>query len=96
MFYLIANKTTIGKLLRAHFTTKAIRMPIGRHCFDYTTNDEFTTLVATWCEQNVKVTFAVLATLELIKDAILKGTETLGASETFTIAIEFTNQIDII
>lgn len=61
-------------------------MPIGRHRFNYTANHEFTTLVATWREQNVKITFAVLATLELIKDAILEGTETLGASETFTTA----------
>lgn len=90
-FYLITNKATIGKLLWAHFATEAIRMPIRRHRFNYTANDEFTTLIATWREQNVEITFTVLATLELIKDAILKGTETLGASKNIhgRLAIEF-------
>jgi hypothetical protein len=81
---LIPNEPGIGQFLRAKFATEALWMPAGRHCLDHSTNDEFATLVAAWREQNMKVTFAVFATLELIEDAILEISEALGASEQYS------------
>lgn len=74
---LIPNESTIGQLFVAQLTIKAARMPAGRHRFDHTTNHEITAFIAAWREQHLKVTFAILATLKLIEDAVLETAEAL-------------------
>lgn len=90
---LIANESAVGQFFVALFTPKAIGMPIGCHSLDYASDDEFTTLVAARRKQNVKVTLTVFAALELVEDAILEGTEALGAHKALRVP-QFTTRID--
>jgi hypothetical protein len=76
---LVPNKPRIGQFLGTQLTPETLRMPAGRHRLDHPTNDKFSALVAARCKQNVKVTFAVLATLKLVENAILEIPEALGA-----------------
>lgn len=84
---LIAYETTIGQFIGTHFTSEAAGMPIGCHCFDDPTNNKFTTLVAARCEQNVKISFAILSSLEFVENAILEGTEALCTAAVHPIGI---------
>lgn len=75
---LVSNKSTIGQFFRAHFTAEALRMPIGCHRLDYTSDDKFTAFITAWCKQHVKITFAIFTSFKFVEDAILKGTEALS------------------
>lgn len=77
---LVANEAAVGQLLVAQLTAEARRMPAGRHCLDDASNHEFTALVAARRKQDVEIAFAVLATLELVEDTILKGAKALRTS----------------
>lgn len=77
---LIAYETTIGQFFGTHLTPEALRMPAGRHRLDHPPNDKLATFVAAGRKEDVEVTFAVLATLKLIENAILERTKALGAS----------------
>lgn len=55
-------------------------MPVGCHRFDDTADDEFTAFIATRRKQYVEVAFAIFTSFELVENAILEGTEALGAT----------------
>lgn len=78
---IVPNETAIGKLLGTHLTAETFRMPAGLHRFDDTTDDDVATLVAEWRIKCAKITLTILATLELVEDAILKCSEALSAAE---------------
>lgn len=69
----------IGQFLGAHLTTEAMWMPISRHSFDHASDNEFTAFITAWGEQHVKISLAVLSALEFVENAVLEGTEALGA-----------------
>lgn len=77
---LVADEAAVGQLAVAQLTAEAVRVPAGRHRLDDAPNDELAALVAARREQHVKVALAVLATLELVEDAVLEGAEALGAT----------------
>lgn len=52
-------------------------MPASAHRLDNTPDHEFTTLIATRCEEHMKITFAVFASFEFIEDAILERAKAL-------------------
>jgi hypothetical protein len=75
----VSYETRIGEFLRTQLTAEALWMPTRSHCFDDASDDNFATFIAIGCKQNAKILFAILASFEFVKDAILKGTETLSA-----------------
>lgn len=77
---LIPDESTIGQFLGAQFAAEALRMPIGCHRLDDTSDDEFAAFIAARRKQDVKVAFAIFSSLEFVEDAILEGTEALGAT----------------
>lgn len=78
---IVPNETAIGELLGTHLTAETFRMPAGLHRFDDTTDDDVAALVAEWRIKCAKITLTILATLELVEDAILKCSEALSAAE---------------
>lgn len=61
------NKTIIGKTLFTNLASEAFRMPTAIHGFDYTTNNEVTTFSTTRSKKYVKIVFAILSSIKLIK-----------------------------
>lgn len=54
-------------------------MPTRLHRFDDATDDDFTAFIAKWRIQNSKVTLAVLATFEFVKNPVFERAEALRA-----------------
>lgn len=77
---LVLDEPTVGQLLGAQLAAEALWMPAGGHRLNDSPDDELAALVAAGSEEDVEVTFAVLATLKLVKDAILEGPEALGTA----------------
>lgn len=78
---LVADEARIRQRNTAALAGKALRMPVGRHRLDDAPDDEIVALVAARREQDVKVLLAVLATLELVEDAVLELAEALCADK---------------
>lgn len=76
---LVTNKARVGQLLVAPLAAEAVRMPARRHRLDDATDDKVAALAAAGRKQDVKVTFAVLATLKLVENAVVELAEALGA-----------------
>ena len=75
---LIFNESSICQLFGTQLTTKALRMPISCHCLNNTSNHKFSTFITTWCKQNMKISFAIFPSFELIKNSVLELTKALG------------------
>lgn len=81
---LISDETTIGEFFCALLATETLRMPVGCHCLNNAADDEFVTFVAARSEQNMEIVLAILASFELIEDAVLEGPEALSAPKKTT------------
>lgn len=76
---LVPDEARIGQRNGAPFARETLRMPVGRHRLNDTSDDEIVALVAARCKQDVEILLAVLAPLELVEDAILELAEALSA-----------------
>lgn len=77
----IFDEALVCKRDSADLATETLWVPVVVHGLDYATNNEFATLATAWCEENVEVMLAVLATLKLIEDAFRKWPEALATDE---------------
>lgn len=75
---LIPKKAGVSQRNVTPLASKTLRMPIGSHRFDDTTNNEIIALVAARREQDVEVFLAILSTFEFVEDTILELSEALG------------------
>lgn len=78
--HLITNEAAISQFLVACFTAETLWMPTSCHGLYNASDYEFTAFVATWCKQNMKITFTIFATFKLVENTILESSETLSAS----------------
>lgn len=78
---LVTDESRVGQLFVAVFATEAVWMPVRGHRLDHSTDDELAAFIAAGREQHLEVSFAVLATLELVEDSVRERAEALGASK---------------
>lgn len=90
---LVLDEPQVGQLFVAHLATETLRVPGGLHCLDDPPNDELATLAAARRKEDMEVVFTIFPALELIKHAIRKRPETLGADEAATVE-EFSITVD--
>ncbi len=77
---LVLDKPQVGQLLAAHLAGEALWVPGGVGGLDHPPDDELAALGTARGKEDVEAVLAVLALLELIEDAVGKGTEALGAA----------------
>lgn len=74
----VPYETLIGQFQAAIFTSEALRVPVSIHRLNHSSNDELATFAAAGRKENLEVSFAVLTSLEFIKNAISELLEALG------------------
>lgn len=77
----IFNETWISQFDPTFFATETVWMPVWIHGLYNSTDDESSTLIAAWREEDLKIVFAIFSSFEFIKDTIFKLLETLSTPE---------------